>query len=287
MNICIISTDASQNGGIARFARQTNEIFPSAKLHYFTRETRKNAGKLWGYPPFYVFNPIRLVRVLNNSNTRVVFLNDPQCTSITWLTCIIAAIWGFKVVFFSHGFMFHHNAGILKRSYFRFVISTIFRIVNVVSVGPNDTMTLRNFGFTDFVEIRLGVKPLAADSKMIGNSNGSRDIDFLLVGRNSQNKNLNMVEDFLALYPNKNVKIAIVTDQIEVSREITVYSNLSDEELSLLYAGSKYFISFSSYEGFGLSAIEAVRHGAIPICYANSSFSQIFSDYPFFFGRQP
>jgi alpha-1,3-mannosyltransferase len=46
---------------------------------------------------------------------------------------------------------------------------------------------------------------------------------------------------------------------------VTLHGGVSEKELRQAYARAQYFVSASSYEGFGISTIEGMAAGCIPI----------------------
>jgi glycosyltransferase involved in cell wall biosynthesis len=62
------------------------------------------------------------------------------------------------------------------------------------------------------------------------------------------------------------------------NEEVLLLENLSDEDLSVLYARCHVFIFPSLYEGFGLPIIEAMSCGAAVICSNTSSMVEVMGD---------
>jgi len=53
--------------------------------------------------------------------------------------------------------------------------------------------------------------------------------------------------------------------ELGIENRVSFRGEVSDEELLRLYSESEFFASASSYEGFGITAIEAMAAGLVPI----------------------
>lgn len=92
----------------------------------------------------------------------------------------------------------------------------------------------------------------------------ARGLDFICVGRiYSENKRFYLVEEFLkAVSYNKDYLVTAGPEQSPFGYYAGVMRN---ETLNILYNSAKYLLFFSSHEGLGLSPIEAICAGCIPI----------------------
>ncbi len=61
--------------------------------------------------------------------------------------------------------------------------------------------------------------------------------------------------------------------------KLTLSIDISDEQLSMLYAESKVFLYLSSAEGFGLPPLEAMTNGCAPVVLDNTSLSEVYRDW--------
>ncbi len=112
--------------------------------------------------------------------------------------------------------------------------------------------------------------------------------DLLYLGRLSKNKCL---ERLLAFYARLNEKgdaghLHIVGPEFDLSRaaliehaqslgiedKVSVYGFLNDGELTRLFRRCGFFVSASAYEGFGMTMIECMAAGLLPIVHRNDSF---------------
>lgn len=105
--------------------------------------------------------------------------------------------------------------------------------------------------------IRFPTRPLRNWDKMLWSD---RTNDFLYVGRLTGSKRIELLYDFFKIYQ---------PDLTIASTEFPGFANYvaspSDAELEALYNNSKYTILTSSFEGLGLSVIEALNLNSIPI----------------------
>ncbi|MFN3190766.1 MAG: glycosyltransferase [Aureliella sp.] len=111
----------------------------------------------------------------------------------------------------------------------------------------------------------------------------TKDYDFLCVGRNVPHKNLFMFEELVESFKmgDSRIRGCLITDNYSTrSQSISVLRNLSDDEMVDIYRRSRFILSFSEYEGFGLAVVEAISCGCIPICFGNTSFKEILKDVP-------
>ena len=71
--------------------------------------------------------------------------------------------------------------------------------------------------------------------------------------------------------------VSLVKDlRLEDKVKFTGY--VSSEQLPFLYTGSAIFVYPSTYEGFGIPAIEAMQTGTPVVCYAGSSLAEVSGD---------
>jgi glycosyltransferase involved in cell wall biosynthesis len=107
---------------------------------------------------------------------------------------------------------------------------------------------------------------------------------FILVGANTDYKNINLFLNAFAQLPTKqSFEVVITTHGFLPRYEFRSYTsgsvvhilNLSDEELRIAYAGAIALVYPSKYEGFGLPVLEALACGCPVITCPNSSIPEV------------
>ncbi|WP_270180233.1 glycosyltransferase family 4 protein [Alkalihalobacillus sp. CinArs1] len=114
---------------------------------------------------------------------------------------------------------------------------------------------------------------------------------FLFVGRFSQNKRIDKLVTLIHLLKDENpdIRLCIVGKdfdnlkdgllkkiaEYELEDYVSIRESLPNEELLEEMGKAEYFISASAYEGFGMSALEAMSSGAIPILSDIPSFKKM------------
>ena len=127
-------------------------------------------------------------------------------------------------------------------------------------------------------------------SRWITNPQPSNE-QFIYFGRLSHNKCIDklilFVEQLKQYKPNIHLHIAgkdwnDLTDSLtqlirekDLSNNISLHGPLKDQEIAQIIGQCKYYISASSYEGFGLAAVEAMYAGLTPILQPIPSFTGI------------
>jgi alpha-1,3-mannosyltransferase len=183
-----------------------------------------------------------------------------------------------NLVLTTHGGFFHTSfAQFFKKLYFETVTRlTLTGYRAVIACSAEDARIFRHVRKEGVVEIQNAVDI----SKFAGMSQraGSTIIYF---GRLAPNKGLittlHWFSQFIAKNPGWSLIIAgqpmgvdIPTlqgeiDLLDIAKHVTIVEAPSDPELASLIARSKVFVSASTYEGFGLAAVEAASAGLYPV----------------------
>ena len=179
-----------------------------------------------------------------------------------------------KLVLSTHGGIFHtKNAGLLKKVYFFGLNRILLRAFDtVVAVSKSDYDTFRKIVPEEKLVLIENPVELRNPSKKQRQKNS-----FLFVGRLSKNKQVNKLLDAFALVTKekKNANLFVAGEDFEnlqkeleekatqlgIGKKVFFKGRVSDEKLSHLYATCEFFVSASNYEGFGITALEAMASG--------------------------
>ncbi|MBI4210220.1 MAG: glycosyltransferase family 4 protein [Candidatus Diapherotrites archaeon] len=190
-----------------------------------------------------------------------------------------------KVFVSTHGGIFHTGSvGLLKNVYFQGVQRALLGFADgIVAVSRNDLVL--------FSGICKNVALIENGIHVSGFIPGKKAANsFLFVGRISRNKRVDRLIGAFAELPKKTGFSLVIagTDWeglLEGCRKLVREKGLakkvrfvigpSEDELKALYSSSEFFVSASEYEGFGLSLVEAMASGCIPIVHNNEGFGSI------------
>lgn len=194
-----------------------------------------------------------------------------------------------KLVLSTHGGIFHTGRkGLLKRFYFfawtKLVLKFFDRVVAVSQ--PDLELFEKIVSNKKLVLIENGV-----DLEKSSNVVKKRKKDsFLFVGRISENKQVGLLLDAFAVVTGKNSKTTLTivgqdfrnlqkglekkAKDLGIANRVSFKGEVSDKELSKLYSESEFFVSASSYEGFGITALEAMVAGLVPVLNKIPSFER-------------
>lgn len=185
-----------------------------------------------------------------------------------------------KLVLSTHGGIFHtERESLLKRIYFfgwcRLALKAFDKIVAVSKqdfelfskIVPKEKIAL--------IENPIDTKSFEAIQR------NPKENSFLFVGRLSKNKGLlNLLESFALLKENNpGFSLTIAGKDFDLRKEdlqkkakelgiasnVSVLGRVSEKKMLELYAKNEFFVSASKYEGFGISAVEAMAAGLVPI----------------------
>ncbi len=188
-----------------------------------------------------------------------------------------------KLFMTSHGLFFHtETLAAVKRLYLRTITrSSLRRMRAVFAVSGNDAATLAGIGL-DAVLLRNPIVPLGSFL--------AEGRDLLYIGRLSANKRVDALIAFMAALGESDpgVRLHIVGSDQEnlwpglaetVAREglgerVVYHGYLGAAELREVARGCGFTVSASRYEGFGLSVIEAMSVGLLPVLHDNEAFRE-------------
>lgn len=189
-----------------------------------------------------------------------------------------------KVFISTHGGIFHtEKIGFIKKIYFDLIQKILLKSADkVIAVSKSD--------FEKFAKIcnNLTIIENGIDLKKFKPKNKQKN-SFIYLGRFSKNKNLESLIRTFSLIKEKNFKLIIsgkdeeqllerlkkTTKELKIENKVKFVINPTNEQVIELYAKSEFFVSASQYEGFGLSLIESMASGCIPIVQKNDSFTNI------------
>ncbi|MBI2598326.1 MAG: glycosyltransferase family 4 protein [Candidatus Diapherotrites archaeon] len=192
------------------------------------------------------------------------------------------------VIISSYGGIFHtKNIGIVKWAYFylwnRFLLNFADKII---AISKNDFDLVKKISKKTFLcEIGVGFEAFE-------NINVRREKNcFLFVGRFAKNKKIeNLIETFSKIISrNEKVKLYIVgKDELNnrqkfeqqinsknLEKNVFIINPLDEKELLDYFSKAEFFVSASDFESFGISAVEAMHLGIIPILNDIKSFGNI------------
>ncbi len=192
------------------------------------------------------------------------------------------------VVVSTHGGIFHtDDLGFLKKIYFNLVQRFVLSFAdNVLAVSIGDLKAFRKIcPKAELLENGVELSGFRAGKKTGG--------AFLFVGRFSKNKKVeNLLRAFAELGAKSKFRLIVAgtdwehllssykktTQRLGIGEKVEFVLNPSHEALKKVYSSSEFFVSASEHEGFGLSLVEAMASGCIPVVQANESFSNIVQD---------
>lgn len=188
----------------------------------------------------------------------------------------------------THGSFFHTpDLGRIKKIYFKFLTTRSARAYDCIfAISQNDQQLFLGTG----AKIRLQPNAIAP----IGNftCNGP---DLLYLGRLSQNKKVDrLIETFAQLKqrygfpgllhivgPSWDVSAEALTQKARdcgVEDAVRLHGFASPEDLRRIAASCGFFVSASEYEGFGMSMLEAMSVGLVPLVQPNESFRELVTE---------
>jgi len=187
------------------------------------------------------------------------------------------------VVIGSYGGVFHTGSNPLKWFYFSVWNRLLLRNADkVVVISGHDLELYRKI----VPEEKIEFIPVPVDFKRFKAGKKEKN-SFVFVGRLSSNKRVDLLIDaFAAASKGKKAVLHIVGGDFEgleagleararesgAAGKIKFHGRLSDKETAGLISKSDFFISASDYESFGVSAIEAMASGCIPVLSNIASF---------------
>ncbi|MGB2222471.1 MAG: WecB/TagA/CpsF family glycosyltransferase [Neptunomonas phycophila] len=197
-----------------------------------------------------------------------------------------------KLILSTHGGFFHTQyASTLKTIFFNTVTRFTLKRVDLVLACSNNDFNV----FSKIVpKEKLVLIENGVDTTKFGQSAPvNAEKNFVFIGRFSNNKRVDLlVELFFKLVkkdPSYQLKIigkdwdgneTKIRAQIEkhgIESNVAVLTGLSDEAIQSSIESSSFIISASEYEGFGLTLIEGMSAGLIPIASKIPSFEKIIS----------
>lgn len=192
-----------------------------------------------------------------------------------------------KTPFFAttHGGFFHTaDFSLIKKIYFNTItrFSSVFYKA-IFAISQNDFDTFKGLN-KNIVLQHNAIEPLG-DAISTGK-------DFLYIGRLAQHKNVaRVIEVFAHLKSNHGVegKLHIVGPEWDVTiadlKATAEKNNISDQvifhgaattaQMRDIASSCGYFVSASSFEGFGMSMLEGMSMGLIPLVQENESFREL------------
>ncbi len=192
-----------------------------------------------------------------------------------------------KLVLSTHGGIFHtKNHSLLKKIYFNLWCRlTLTAFDKVIAVSAQDFETFKKIVPERKLVLIENPVPVETLSKIprkpVPNS-------FLFVGRLSKNKGIeNLLNAFAKLKKKRSdfslniagkpfdlskVQVQEMVSAKGLNEKVKVLGMVSEKELLRLYSESEFFVSASEYEGFGISAVEAIAAGLVPILNAIPPF---------------
>lgn len=183
-----------------------------------------------------------------------------------------------RLVLTTHGGFFHTSfMQFFKKLYFETVTRlTLTGYQAVIACSAEDARIFRQVKKQGVVEIQNAVDI----SKFAGVSARS-GTTIIYFGRLAPNKGLvttlRWFSQFVAKHADWNLIIAgkpmgveiadlqAEVDLLDIAAHVTIVEAPSDPELASLIARSRLFVSASTYEGFGLAAVEAASAGLYPV----------------------
>ncbi len=199
-----------------------------------------------------------------------------------------------KIILTTHGGFFHTaKFGLIKKIFFNFVTRFTIKLYDqVIACGESDYNTFSKIS-NSIVQIDNGVNTqpyLETEKKVVPG-------EIVYIGRIDVHKRIDNLIKLIAHLSQRNIKahLAIVgpdwnrqqdglvslANTLDVSDLVEFRGAISNEELIRAYSKAKLFVSASEYEGFGLTAIEALASGTPCVLHNNESFSRLFINKPF------
>lgn len=196
-----------------------------------------------------------------------------------------------KLILSTHGGFFHTNyAGPLKKIYFNVVTRfTLRNYSSVCACSNNDlkifqTVVKRNL---HLVENGVDIEKFHKVSSSFGNKT------WVYIGRFSDNKCIYKLVDVISKlaaldstyrlliigrdWDGNEGKLSLKIKEMNLGSRVEIHTNLSDLDICSKINSASFIVSASEYEGFGLSLIEGMSAGLIPIASSIPSFKKIIS----------
>lgn len=192
-----------------------------------------------------------------------------------------------KLILTTHGGFFHtRKRGFFKWIYSAFILPTSWNTMDgILYVSENDKTH-----FEEFSQEKTIILPNGIDENLIPSIlPKKKPHTFLFLGRLSKNKRVDRLIDAFVEYSKANPKAKLFIagqDWDGIQHELEERARQKGGEGKILFLGSvtetqrqsllresSVFVSASEYEGFGISAIEAMANGCIACLNAIPSFS--------------
>ncbi len=192
------------------------------------------------------------------------------------------------VIISTHGGIFHtEKISLLKKFYFYVIQKALLRFADsVVAVSKSDRQLFSKIcKKVLLIENGIELKKFSVLGKK------KEKNTFLFVGRISKNKRIDLLisifadvikkmpsarlyvvgEDWEGMMP----KLKELSNNLGLKKNVFFKGKASDKELLKYYDRCQFFVSASQYEGFGISAIEAMAAGCIPILNRIKAFENM------------
>jgi len=209
----------------------------------------------------------------------IVHIHDPRILFET--SIILKKIYGYKLVFSTHGFIFHTDNFLriklfMARRYYRPIITKYFDGIICDSKQDYDYFSKWKLDNTILFENPINFKKFNSIGKNINTEN------LLYFGRVDWNKGLDMLFGSLSLLKNKKwhldiagpgskdviIKLKKLAESLNISNKIKWHGFIDDGKLFSMINKAHICLFPSTYEGFGFTLVEAMAAGCI--CIANS-----------------
>ncbi len=198
-----------------------------------------------------------------------------------------------KVFFITHGGIFHTKTiSPLKNLYFKTISKNLLKKADgIIAVSNQDKETFSRIYQKEIKLIENGID----FSRFSGISASKKDkYSFIALGRLAKNKQIDkLILLFnLLVQQDKRYTLHIIgpdSDNLRpslenlikeknLSQNIFLHGSLDDSEIRNLFSKSLYYISASSYEGFGITAIESMSAYCIPILNNIPTFKKLIEE---------
>jgi alpha-1,3-mannosyltransferase len=197
------------------------------------------------------------------------------------------------IVLSTHGGIFHtSDLLVLKNTYFALVRRLVLpRVDRVVACGEGDRRLFADHGVTNTITIDNGI-----DLRAFSAADGSCDRvanRMLFVGRIAPNKCVDHLIRTLAEVRRRGIPATLriigpdryglndglrtLADELDLADAVSIPGEVAETDLPREYNQADLFVSASRHEGFGLSTVEAMAGGAIPLLNHIPAFEYLLS----------